>query len=216
MKRRLRRYVDLLRGRDRGTVAITFLLSFPILLTVVGVLVQYALLANAKLTVDRAAAAAARAAMTSLPTDPAIEGVDGPGNVNKAAWLVLGGLSPAAPGTTAEGVAVAAAMRRLGLAVPDRFANRYAYAQGATVVQIDALEARGAQAGVIDYPRAAAPRVRITVSYPFRLTVPLVGPAIGQKTTVAGVTGRFMTLQSSLDVQLSDGREVPTNMYGEP
>ena len=64
------KYLRLLKGRDKGTVAITFLLSLPILLTVIGVLVQYALLANAQLTLNHAVQSAARSAMTALPTDP--------------------------------------------------------------------------------------------------------------------------------------------------
>ena len=59
---------------DRGTVAVTFLLSLPILLFIIAIFVQYALIVNAQLVIDRAVQAAARTAMTALPTNPASAG----------------------------------------------------------------------------------------------------------------------------------------------
>src|SRR5215208_3151052 len=80
---------------DRGAAAVSFILAFPIFLTIVSILVQMALMVNAKLTVQHAADAAARAAATSLP--------DGhPENVSRAAWMALAPLSPKATTTPAS------------------------------------------------------------------------------------------------------------------
>jgi len=192
-------------------VAITFLLALPILMTVVGVLVQYTLLANAKLTVDRAVQAAARSAMTALPTDPVIGDRGGPAFVQRSALMTLEALSPAAAEVSDDGVTVADALAQVGANPPASYAARYAYAQQATQVTILPIDGSGA-----NYAQDAAPRVHITVQYDFRLTVPLLKDVIGRSDTVAGITGRFMTLTSGLDVQLSHGREAATDGVGEP
>ena len=49
MRKRLAQILDLFRRRDKGTVAISFMLSLPILMLLVGILTQFALLANARL-----------------------------------------------------------------------------------------------------------------------------------------------------------------------
>jgi hypothetical protein len=97
------------------------------------------------------------------------------------------------------------------MTLPDRYAQRYTYAQQATQVTIVPLVVNGA-----NYAQSAAPRVRITVAYDFQLTVPLLKDLIGRTDTVAGVTGRFLKLSSTLDVQLSHGREAGTDGFGQP
>ena len=211
MRRMVGGYWQLLKGRDRGTVAITFLLSLPILMTVIGVLVQYTLLANAKLTVDRAVQAAARSAMTALPTDPVIDTRGGPALVQRAALMTLEALSPVSPEVSADGMTVADALAQVGANPPASYAARYSYAQQATQLAILPIDGTG-----MNYAASAAPRVRITVQYDFQLTVPLLKDVIGRTATVAGITGRFLTLTSSLDVQLSHGREAPTDGVGDP
>jgi Flp pilus assembly protein TadG len=200
-----------LKGRDKGTVAVTFLLSLPILLTVIGVLVQYALLANAQLTLNRAVQAAARSAMTALPTDPGLGERGGPDFVRRSALMTLESLSPAAADVSNEGLAVADALEQVGENPPASYAARYNFAQQATQMDIAPLGGSGT-----DYPRMAAPRVRLTVQYDFLLTVPVLRDVVGRTDTVAGITGRFMRLTSSLDVQLSHGRQAPTNGAGVP
>jgi len=200
-----------LKGRDKGTVAITFLLSLPILLTVIGVLVQYALLANAQLTLNHAVQSAARSAMTALPTDPNLGERGGPTLVERSALMTLESLSPAAADVSNEGVAVAGALAQAGVNPPASYAARYNYAQQATRMDISPLGGTNT-----DYPRMAAPRVRITVWYDFHLTVPLLKDVVGRTDTVAGVSGRFLRLTSFLDVQLSPGRQAPTNGVGDP
>ncbi len=204
-------------GHDRGSSAVTFILAFPILLLILGILVQYVLLINAHLTLDRALAAAARSAMTSLPTDPAGDSIHGPDNVRRTATLALEPLSPAAPNSSPEADTVADSLAQLGVPVPSTFATRYAYAQSATSVEIDPIDANGNIVGAgINYASAAGGRARITVRYDFRLTVPLFGTMIGRLDTIGGLAGRYQTLSSTIDVQLSDGREVATNGSGEP
>jgi hypothetical protein len=220
----LRRYLHLLHMRDKGTVAITFLMSLPILLAIIGILVQYALLVNARLTLDRAVAAAARSAMTSLPTDPTIDRnpadgapLDGLANVQRTASLSLEPLSPAAGFITFDASNVSQALSQIGVPLPDGFAARYSYAQTAHSVQIDPIDINGnLQANGVNFARTAAPRIRLTVRYDFQLTVPFASLLIGRPDTVAGLNGRFLTLSSARDVQLSDGREAPTNANGEP
>ncbi len=210
------KYLQLLKGRDKGTVAITFLLSLPILLTIIGVLVQYALLANARLTLNRAVQSAARSAMTALPTDPVLGEAGGPTLVQRSALMTLESLSPAAADVSDEGLAVADALAQAGANPPASYAARYTYAQGATQVTIQPIDGNGNPTGVINYATTAAPRVRITVQYDFRLTVPVLKDVVGRTDTVAGVAGRFMTLTAFLDAQLSHGREAPTDGMGDP
>jgi Flp pilus assembly protein TadG len=200
MKMLIANFFRRLHARDRGTVAITFLLSLPVLLTMIAILVQYALLVNARLTVDRALAQAARSAMTSLPTDPAIDPTDGPANVRRAALLVLESLSPDARTATPEAQTVAGSLAGVGAAVPASFVGRYTYADAATNVQIEPVTGG-------DYARQAAPRARITIRYEFRLTAPVANMILGHNGPVGGIGGRFHTITRSVDVQLSPGRE---------
>ncbi len=73
----------------------SFVLVFPIFLLIVGILVQYALLLNARVWVEHAADVAARSAVTALPDDR-------PAAVEKAAILALVPLSPAACAPTSS------------------------------------------------------------------------------------------------------------------
>lgn len=203
MKRLAAKLRALLRGRDRGTVTLTFALSLPILLLLIGILVQFALLANAQLTLDRAVQAGARSAMTSLPVDAAIGDAGGPANVERSVRMILESLSPASPETpTTEAQTVAEALQALGATLPDRYVERYSFAHRATVITIVPID--GTQ---LNFAQDRAPRVRLTVQYDFRITVPILNVFLGRIDTVAGVEGRFRTLTSTVDVQLSPGRE---------
>ena len=124
---------------------------------------------------------------------------------------------PPHPTPRPEASATADALTQLGVAIPSSFASRYSYAQSASSVEIDPIDANGNIVGNgINYALAAGGRARITVSYNFRLTVPVFGTVIGRLDTIGGLTGRYQTLSSTMDVQLSVGREVPTNANGEP
>ncbi len=201
-------HFEWLRGRDRGTVTLTFALSLPILLLLIGVLVQFALLANARMTLDRAVQAGARSAMTSLPTDQGIGDAGGAAFVERSIRMTLESLSPASTDSpSSEAQSVADALQQIGATLPDRYIQRYTYGQEATVIQITPIDVNGAPVNVTDFSKVAAPRVRLTVQYDFQLTVPIVGSTVGRLDTVGGISGRFITLTSTLDVQLSPGRE---------
>ena len=136
VKHALARLRNLLQGRDKGTVALTFLLSLPILIALIGIIVQWALVANARLSINRAANAAARTAMTVLPTDPLLER-GGPDMVRRSALIVLAGLSPASPeSATSDSQEVAQALQDCGLTLPDRYALRYSHADQGTTLTI--------------------------------------------------------------------------------
>jgi TadE-like protein len=208
VKRLLEKLRRQLRGRDTGTVTLTFAFCLPILLLLIGVLVQFALLINARLTLQRAVQAGARSAMTSLPTDQNIGDPGGAAFVGRSIRMTLESLSPASPdAATGEAQSVADALQQLGATLPNQYVQRYTYGQEAAVIQITPIDANGAEVAVTDFSKVAAPRVRLTVQYQFQLTVPVVRAAIGQLGTVGGINGRFITLTSSLDVQLSPGRE---------
>ncbi len=216
MKNVARRFVNWFKGRDKGTVAVTFLLSLPLLLLVIGIFVQYALLINAQLVVDRAVAAAARAAMTSLPTDPAIDPTNGPNNVARAARMVLETISPNSAMSTSEAAAMQDAIQAANITLPQGFVGRYSYAENATTVTITPIDGQGSISGNANYAQEAGPRVRITVSYNFQMTVPAVNGFVGQSDMISGLNGRFKTMTASLDVQLSPGREAASNNAGDP
>src|SRR6185295_12928208 len=98
---------------------------------------------------------------------------------------------------------------------PDRYTARYTFAESATIVTIQPIDDNGSPIGVAAFATQRAPRIRLTVTYDFQITVPVIN-MIGRTDTVAGITGRFRTLTSTLDVQLSPGREAPTGAEGTP
>ena len=89
---------------DSGAAAVSFILAFPIFLTIVGIVVQTALMVNAKMMVTQAADAAARAAVASLPDEH-------PENIVKAAYMSLAPLSPPAASTSSDASAVYDALK---------------------------------------------------------------------------------------------------------
>jgi hypothetical protein len=209
----------LLGGRDKGSVAITFLLSLLVFIPAVGVTVQYALLVNARLTMSRAMAAAARSAMVSLPTDSKIDGTDGSTNVDRAAFMVLESVSPRSPDASEDAQDVATALQSAGLTLPPDYAKHYAYAEQATGITIQRIISNGqldAPFTEEHFERLPGPRVRITMTYNYLLTVPMFNMLLGRGDNVAGVDGRFWTFTISQDVQLSDGRETNSDLPLSP
>jgi hypothetical protein len=205
-------------------VAATLVSSLPILLTIVARFVQYALIVNAQLVVDRAAQAAARTAMTALPLNPDVDGIEGDVMVKRSAYVALAPLSPVAASESADGGAVADALSRLGVLQGKgggSFGRRYAYAEsGATVtwerVNDDGTAVVGTEWAPADYARAPGQRVRVTVRYPFLLTVPAVNKLIGHEGETGGVKGRVLYLSATAEVTLSHGREVQAGGGGWP
>ena len=112
---------------DSGAAAVSFILAFPIYLTIVAIVVQTALMVNAKVMVTQAAEAAARAAVTSLP--------DGhPENVARAALMTIAPLCPPATSSSSDGTSIYNALQKVGANVAESFPARYTYAADATKV----------------------------------------------------------------------------------
>ncbi len=185
----------------RGGATISFAVAFPIFLFIVGVLVQYALIVNAKLVIDNAAQQAARAAVTSLP-----EGK--PDNVRAAAFMALAPICPSAKDSvTADAIALAQSLRTLGVSVPDSFSARYTYASEAARVTWDPN---------IDYTRSPSRELTMKVIYRFYLTVPGAARVVGTASNVGGVSGMFIDLLSTCQVQTSHSRAAFTDGSGWP
>jgi Flp pilus assembly protein TadG len=181
---------------------VSFVLAFPIFLTIVAIIVQMALMVNAKVVVTHAADSAARAAATSLP--------DGkPENVERAAWMALAPLSPQAQSpVAAEAAADYDALRRMGVDVPESFPARYTYATEATAVS---------WSPDVDFSRSEGQEVEVTVTYRFQLTVPgAMKMAAADDDTVAGVKGRFWEVTARSRVQTAHGRKARAYDDGWP
>jgi len=230
MKESLKRHVRLLRGCDRGTVAVTFLISLPILLFVIAVIVQYAMIVNARLVLNRAAAGAARSAMTALSTDPRIEtmgdgvgapALDGVAFVKMAACERLESISPVASIGAGIDNTDTQTIERYGFKINQSYGQRYDYADQATTIHWQVVDDAGNPIGDPDPPpsflcRCSSQHVQLTVSYQFYLNVPGAKLFIGDVGSVAGVNGRFITLSTTYDLQLSHGRETATYGDGSP
>jgi hypothetical protein len=221
LKKRLKKFVQLLKDRDKGTIAISFLLSLPILMLLFGILAQFALLANARLTVDRAAAAAARSAIVALPTDPSIDDVDGSNYVYRSARMILETLSPKADSSSSEADEIAAALQNLGNTIPDSYARRYSYAEAATSVEWQEVDANNnpidpIQRPPVSFANRRGQRIKLTVHYKFNLGVAGINRFIGYDDDVAGVSGRFVTISSFVIVQTSPGRQTNADGTGWP
>lgn len=175
----------------RGAAAVSFILAFPIFLVIVAILVQYALIANARVMVDHAAQMAARAAVTSLPEEH-------PENVESAAYMVLSALSPVATSTSPEATTMYDSLKGSGVDVPEKFAGRYSYAMDATSVS---------WSPEADFPYLKGQEIEVTVRYRFRLTVPAAMMFVGQSGTVGGISGRFIEFTSKCRTQTAHGRK---------
>lgn len=191
---------------DTGAAAaVSFILVLPIFLTVVAILVQTALMVNAKIVVTHAADAAARAAVTSLP--------DGkPENVTRAAWMALVPISPVATdGDASEATADYDALQAAGVEVPESFPSRYTYAMEAATVSW------APESSEVDFERSAGQELEVTVTYRFQLTVPAAMRfAKAQDDTIAGVKGRFWEVTGRAKVQTSHGRKTRAERDGWP
>jgi hypothetical protein len=183
---------------EGGTAAVSFILCLPVFLTIVGIIVQFALMINAKMMVNNAAAAAARSAMTSLPEEH-------PENVKKAACFMLVPVSPkAAIASSQDARDYSQALKDLQADAPPTFPERYTYAENAVVVSYPNR----------DYKRLPGQEIEVTVSYKFFLTVPGAKGLFGWAGNIAGVEGRFWTVQSTVKVQTAHGRAARADSTG--
>jgi hypothetical protein len=190
---------------DSGAAAISFIFCLPIFLTIVGIIVQLALMVNAKIVVTQAADAAARAAMTSLPDEH-------PENIQQAAWMTLVPICPksqSSGGGGAEASDAYQALQRLGVDVPDSFPDRYGYAMQAAKVSWSPDD--------VDFAHSAGQEVQVKVTYRFLLTVPGAMRMLAtDKESVAGVEGRFWDVTGTSKVQTSHGRKTHAGEDGWP
>ncbi len=223
-----------LRAHDRGTVALTFIFSLPILLLIISIITQYALIINARIMLNHALSAAARSAMVALPTDPQVDTLDLPNDVanptpldgtavvQQAACMQLVALSPkakSAPSGTA--VNLAQALQQVGLTIPNAYAERYTFADAATYVSWQRLDNNGTpilenQWQPADFAKAPGQRIQLTVKYYFLLTAPGTNLFMGENDTIAGITGKFLPISATYTVQLAHGREATTDSNGYP
>lgn len=208
---------------DDGTVSVSFILVLPLFLLVFGVIIQYALLVNAKIMVDQAALSAARTAATFLPTDPQIDFLD-PGltqpinaldMINRSARIQLVPLSPASKDNSSapEEQAIETGFTNAGVKLPSSFAPRYAYASQATKITLLPVQP---QLQVQDYPFLKGQEIQVQVTYQFYLTVPGARDLIGAANSIAGINGRFFPMVSTVPVQTAHGRQATVNAQGWP
>jgi len=167
---------------------------------------------------ERAVMAAGRSAVTSLPTDPDVDYVQGDDNVRRAAWMALEPLSPQATDIASDAQDVVTAMQNLGVSVPSTYAARYSYAQAATTIEWVRVDNNDVPLSEptwqpLDFAENVGQRIKLTVHYKFYLNVPALRslPGFGQDDTVAGISGKFLTLNASYIVQLTHGREAGVN-----
>jgi Flp pilus assembly protein TadG len=187
---------------EGGTAAVTFLLCLPVMMTVIAIIVQFALILNAKLVVTDAAIAAGRAAVTALPEEK-------PENIRKAALFMLVPISPTAKnGINQEGQEIQSALETLGVKPPSNFALRYNFADSAATVNYTQD----------DYKHMPGQDIEVTVAYKFYLEVPIArGILATNNETVAGVQGRYFKITSKVKVQTSHGRATEADSgTGEP
>jgi len=186
---------------DCGGAAVAFIIAFPIFLWIIAVLVQFALIANAKVMIDFAAQSAARAAVTSLP-----EG--NPDNVNAAACMALTPLSPqASQAAASQADSAYQALLALGVKADATFPARYTYAMAATTTSWNPQ---------MDFTIHTGQPVDVTVTYRFKLTVPGAWGLVGTSDTVAGLDGHYLDIVSTRHVFTSHGRAANSDGSGFP
>lgn len=186
---------------ERGGVAVSFILVFPIFLTVAAIIVQYALLANAKAVLDHATSTAARSAMTALPDEQ-------PDAVQRAAAFSLVPISPRSPDVLSEAEDLQTALQAVSdIPLTDSFAARYSYALPATTINY--IDRR------ID--PSDPNRYWIEVEYRLLLTVPLARNMYSPSAeTVAGVYGHFYSIGSQHELVVSPARWENRYHQGRP
>jgi hypothetical protein len=131
---------------ETGTIMVEFVLVLPVLLLVIGMVIQLALLANASLVVRYAAFAAARAGIVEVDAHPWSlwdSLPNPPQRTQTAAHLILASISPAAGG---GGDRAAESIRRIHQAQAGpwgsrAFVRRMAYASNPAVTEIKATTA---------------------------------------------------------------------------
>ena len=218
-----------------GTIVVEFALTLPIVLFVVGMVVQIALLANACLVVRYAAFAAARAAIVRFEYPDAYSYTDElsiePAKIALAAELVLAGISPRASGNGENDAARAIYEIHRAQRGPwgsRSYLQRMHYAQAACRVTTtdrtpvlppdpqDFIPPFFQSLGVdfdipwdISIPTTVAPReVSVTVEYDCLLVVPGLSMVPGlTRDAPGGVPGRAFPIRQTVRLQSVGARQ---------
>lgn len=170
---------------------------------IVGIVVQFALIANARIIVQHAAHATARSASTSLP--------DGhPEKVRRAARMALAPISPVAgSGVDPEARDITQAMQDCHIDISSAYAGRYTYA-------MDATDVSWTNAGT-DFPTSPSQEIEVTLRYRFQLTVPVAGALLAPaQSQIAGTSGRFYEITAKASTLTAPGRKTRADRTGLP
>jgi len=198
-----------------GTIMVEFALALPIVMLIMGMVIQLALLANASLVVRYAAFSAARVAIISFerPQAWSIEESlsNQPEKIDRAAQLVLATISPRAGGTDASAWAMRRILARQHGPWGDRhYHERMSYAKAATtVVKDDAYPEAQISFVQLGIPNIFAPKqVDVTVKYDFLITIPGIYLLPGvTKPAPGGVSGRVFTIEQTVRLQSTGARQ---------
>ena len=193
---------------ERATATLEFAMVLPIFFMIVLVVIQFALMVNARLVVGYGAYAAARAAVVS--TDGGSEGAKH--RAQKSAALACMAISPALEPDVNDGrlsIFFAHSLRldKSPLDSFEKFSRRWRragpklrYAQDHTSVEIEGADAR----------RRFGPRDPVTavVTHEFHMGVPYAGATLGQ--LLGERRGRFYVLPISVPCTLLNEGKVRT------
>ncbi|MEQ9617143.1 MAG: pilus assembly protein [Phycisphaerales bacterium] len=214
LARQCRRAVALrrLHGAQAGSVMVEFTLVFPIVLLVMGMVVQLALFANASLVVRYAAFASARTAcvtfsrsLVGIEEDLDLE----PERIEETAHLILASISPRAGGNDTQARALNNIQRRQnGLWGTSTLPQRVRYARLATNLTTEDGYPP-ANFGFASIGNVFAPKeVTVTIRYQYLITIPGLYTLPGLSTPApAGVSGRIITITQSVTLQTTGARE---------
>ena len=197
---------------DRGAAATSFILTFPIFLTIVAVIVQLGLIVNAQLVLNHASYVAARSAAACLPEDKG-------DHVRPAAYMILASISPSGSDSDPDADAIAAALGNIGFNVLPTYARRFHYA--AINTQIHWTFDKWADLAFppsndeTDLRYRLAQEVKVTVDYRFLLTVPVAGRIVAtfRGEAAPGVRGDFLDMRSTCSALTNNGVRSGWNFY---
>ena len=192
-----RRTLRSLPGDDRGAATVSFILTLPVFWFIIVLLVQFVLIANAKIAVRHATYVAARSAVTSLPENR-------PQDVRTAAAIALSSISPAGFSTDLRAYDVQRAFYQMGVG-PSELAGRFGFASRATTVTWNGSDNRSTE--------PAAP-LTVQLDYRFSLSVPIAQKIIGSFGIISGVPGYYTDIHDSCTLTCSPGRSFGNGMYG--
>jgi len=209
-----------LHSAQAGTVMVEFAFVFPIILLVMGMIVQLALFANASLVVRYAAFSSARVAIISFTRS--FTGIEAsldlePEKIDQAAHLILATISPVTSGNNRQaGVISTIQARQNGQWGSRSYPQRMRYARLATTVETNDTYPP-ANVGFASVGNVFAPKqVAVTVRYKYFITIPGLYNLPGISTPApAGVSGRVITIEQTVTLQSTGARESsPVSLLG--